>query len=89
MMAVMKKAIFSNDLDACWMPFGANPAFKQSPHLLAYAKGTPFFTYVGRAVIDGSTWPSYANPGYCRASFVTAVRMRANGVDVSYLEPAR
>jgi hypothetical protein len=27
---VMKKAIFSNDLDACWMPFGANLAFKQT-----------------------------------------------------------
>jgi adenosylmethionine-8-amino-7-oxononanoate aminotransferase len=39
----LTEALLRNDLDAYWMPFTANRAFKQSPRLLAYAEGMHYF----------------------------------------------
>ena len=43
-----------NDLDAWWMPFTANRAFKKSPRMLARAKDMHYYTPEGRAVLDGT-----------------------------------
>ena len=52
------EALLRNDLDAYWMPFTANRAFKQSPRLLAYAVDMHYFSPNGRAIIDGSASPT-------------------------------
>src|SRR5262249_26257325 len=43
-----------NDLNAYWLPFTANRAFKQAPRLIARAKDMHYFTPDGRAVLDGA-----------------------------------
>src|SRR3982074_316659 len=69
--------LLRNDLDAYWMPFTANRAFKQSPRLFAYAKNMHYFSPEGRAIIDGSAGLWCANAGHCRASIVEAIRAQA------------
>ena len=64
----LTEALLRNDLDAYWMPFTANRAFKQSPLLLAYAEGMHYFSPDGRAIIGGSAGLWCANAGHCRAS---------------------
>jgi beta-alanine--pyruvate transaminase len=71
------EALLRNDLDAYWMPFTANRAFKQSPRLLAYAEEMHYFSPEGRAIIDGSAGVWCANAGHCRASIVEAIRAQA------------
>src|SRR4030081_1792423 len=73
----MTEAQLRNDLDAYWMPFTANRAFKQSPRLLAYAKKMHYFSPEGRAIIDGSAGLWCANAGHCRASIVEAIGAQA------------
>jgi beta-alanine--pyruvate transaminase len=41
----------TNDLDAFWLPFTPNRAFKRAPRLIARAKGMHYFTPDGRAVV--------------------------------------
>ena len=71
------KAQLRNDLDAYWMPFTANRAFKQSPRLLAYANNMHYFCPEGRAILDSSAGLWCANAGHCRASIVEAISAQA------------
>ena len=41
-------------LDAHWMPFTANRAFKRAPRLLESAKGMYYTDVEGRRVLDGT-----------------------------------
>jgi beta-alanine--pyruvate transaminase len=75
------EAIFANDLDAYWMPFTANRAFKQSPRLLAYASDMHYFSPEGRAIIDAAAGLWCANAGHCRAPIVEAIRAQAGELD--------
>jgi beta-alanine--pyruvate transaminase len=75
------EVLLRNDLDAYWMPFTANRAFKQSPRLLAYAKDMHYFSPQGRAIIDGSVGLWCANAGHCRAPIVEAIRAQAGELD--------
>ena len=43
-----------NDLEAFWMPFTANRAFKARPRLIARAKDMHYYTPDGRAVLDAA-----------------------------------
>ena len=71
------EVLLRNDLDAYWMPFTANRAFKKSPRLLAYAEDMHYYSPEGRAIIDGSAGLWCANAGHCRASIVEAIRAQA------------
>jgi len=42
----------TNDLDAFWLPFTPNRAFKRAPRLIARAQGMHYFTPDGRVVLD-------------------------------------
>jgi beta-alanine--pyruvate transaminase len=42
----------TNDLDAFWLPFTPNRAFKRAPRLITSAKGMHYFTPDGRAVLE-------------------------------------
>jgi beta-alanine--pyruvate transaminase len=75
------KAILPNDLDAYWMPFTANRAFKQSPRLVAYAKNMHYFSAEGRAILDATAGLWCANAGHCRALIVEAIRAQAGELD--------
>src|SRR6202051_2880769 len=43
-----------NDLEAYWMPFTSNRAFKKAPRLIARAKDMHYITTDGRKLIDGT-----------------------------------
>lgn len=75
------EVIFQNDLEAFWMPFTANRAFKQRPRLLAYAKDMHYFTPDGRAILDGTAGLWCANAGHCRAAISEAIRGQAGELD--------
>jgi beta-alanine--pyruvate transaminase len=75
------EALLRNDLDAYWMPFTANRAFKQSPRLVAYAKDMHYFTADGRAILDGTAGFWCANAGHCRAAICEAIRGQAGDLD--------
>ena len=54
------------DLQAYWMPFTSNRAFKQNPRIVASAKDMHYFTPEGRAILDGTAGLWCANAGHSR-----------------------
>ena len=44
-------------LDALWMPFTANRAFKRAPRLLVSAHGMYYTASDGRRILDGTAGP--------------------------------
>src|SRR5579872_5781452 len=70
-----------NDLDAYWMPFTANRAFKQSPRMVTRAKDMHYFTPDGRAILDGTAGLWCANAGHSRAPIVAAIQSQAAELD--------
>ena len=46
-----------NDLEAFFMPFTANRAFKARPRLIARAKDMHYYTPEGRPILDGAAGP--------------------------------
>ncbi len=74
-------AAYPNDLDAYWMPFTANRAFKQSPRMVVRAKDMHYFTPEGRAILDGTAGLWCANAGHSRAPIVAAIQAQAADLD--------
>jgi len=70
-----------NDLDAFWMPFTDNRAFKRDPRFLARAKDMHYFTPDGTAVLDGTSGLWCSNAGHCRDAIVAAIRAEAANLD--------
>jgi beta-alanine--pyruvate transaminase len=70
-----------NDLDAFWVPFTPNRAFKRAPRLIARAKGMHYFTPDGRAVIDGLAGLWCTNAGHNRDPIVAAIARQAAELD--------
>src|SRR5580704_3245432 len=73
----------TNDLDAFWIPFTPNRAFKRAPRLLARAKDMYYFTPDGRAVLDGLAGLWCSNAGHNRDPIVAAIREQAAELDYS------
>jgi beta-alanine--pyruvate transaminase len=69
------------DLDAQWMPFTANRAFKRAPRLLVEAKGMYYVDADGRQVLDGTAGLWCVNAGHCREPIVDAIREQAGKMD--------
>src|ERR1700728_2523884 len=67
----------TNDLDAFWLPFTPNRAFKRAPRLIARAKDMHYFTPDGRAVLDRLAGLWCANTGHNRDSIVAAISRQA------------
>ncbi len=72
-----------NDLEAYWLPFTPNRAFKQAPRLIARAKDMHYFTPEGRAVLDGTAGLWCSNAGHCRDPIVAAIQRQAAELDYS------
>ncbi|OYX15055.1 MAG: aspartate aminotransferase family protein [Rhizobiales bacterium 32-66-8] len=70
-----------NDLEAFWMPFTANRAFKKRPRLIARAKDMHYYTPEGRAILDGVAGLWCTNPGHNRTPIVDAIRAAASELD--------
>ncbi len=70
-----------NDLEAFWMPFTANRAFKKNPRMIARAKDMHYYTPEGRAIMDGTSALWCCNAGHNRASIVDAIQKQAAELD--------
>jgi len=68
-------------LDALWMPFTANRAFKAAPRLLERAKDMHYVSDDGRRVLDGTAGLWCVNAGHCRESIVRAIAEAAATLD--------
>src|SRR5436853_358067 len=70
-----------NDLEAFWIPFTPNRAFKASPRPIARAKDMHYYTPDGRAVLDGTAGMWCTNAGHNRDPIVAAIRAEAAELD--------
>jgi beta-alanine--pyruvate transaminase len=76
-----ENAILPNDLDAYWMPFTANRAFKAAPRLLGRADGMFYYTPEGRPIIDGTAGLWCVNAGHGRREITEAIQAQAALLD--------
>jgi beta-alanine--pyruvate transaminase len=74
-------ALQTNDLEAFWLPFTPNRAFKCAPRLIARAKDMHYFTPDGRAVLDGTAGLWCTNAGHNRDPIVAAIARQAEELD--------
>ncbi len=68
-------------LDAQWMPFTANRAFKQTPRLLVRAKDMHYTDVDGRSILDGTSGLWCVNAGHCREPIADAIAGAARELD--------
>ncbi len=77
----MNNAVRPNSLDAFWMPFTPNRAFKADPRLLARAEGMYYFTPDGRQVLDGTAGLWCVAAGHGQPRITEAIRRAAGELD--------
>ena len=70
-------ATVPNDLEAFWLPFTPNRAFKAAPRLIARAKDMHYYTPDGRALLDGTAGLWCTNAGHNRDPIVAAIKREA------------
>jgi beta-alanine--pyruvate transaminase len=76
-----RASIVPNDLEAYWLPFTPNRAFKANPRLIARAKDMHYYTPDGRAVLDGIAGLWCTNAGHNRDPIVRAIGAQATELD--------
>jgi beta-alanine--pyruvate transaminase len=74
-------ALAPNDLEAFWMPFTANRAFKKRPRLVVRAKDMHYYKPDGKAVLDGVAGMWCCNLGHNRTPVVEAIQRAAAELD--------
>ncbi len=70
-----------NSLDAFWMPFTPNRAFKADPRMVVRAEGVFYYTPEGRAVLDGTSGLWCCAAGHGRTRIVEAIQSAAAELD--------
>jgi beta-alanine--pyruvate transaminase len=70
-----------NNLDAFWMPYSSNRAFKAAPRLLARADGMFYYTNDNREVLDGTAGLWCCNAGHGRREITEAIQRQAAVMD--------
>jgi beta-alanine--pyruvate transaminase len=70
-----------NSLEAFWMGFTNNRAFKADPRMLARAKGMYYYTPEGREILDGAAGLWCVNAGHCQETITQAIRDQAGELD--------
>jgi beta-alanine--pyruvate transaminase len=73
----------TSSLDAHWMPFTANRAFKRAPRLFVSARDMHYTTSDGRRVLDGTAGLWCVNAGHCREPIAGAIATEAGRLDYS------
>lgn len=76
-----QQPVSAQALDACWMPFTANRAFKAEPRMLASAQGMYYTATDGRRILDalGGLW--CVNAGHAQPKIVEAIQRAAATLD--------
>ena len=69
------------DLNAYWMPFTANRAFKSEPRMIESASGMVCRTDDGREVLDAISGLWCCNAGHCHPHIATAIAAQAATLD--------
>lgn len=69
------------DLDAFWMPFTNNRAFKASPRIFQRARDMHYVTTTGARVLDGTAGLWCVNAGHGREAITEAIRDQAAELD--------
>ncbi|MDJ1157891.1 aspartate aminotransferase family protein [Chelatococcus sp. SYSU_G07232] len=75
------KGAAPNDLEAFWLPFTANRAFKKNPRMITGAKDMHYIAADGRKVMDGAAGLWCCNAGHNRDPIVAAIRAQAGELD--------
>ncbi len=70
-----------NDLEAYWMPFTPNRAFKKAPRLITRAKDMHYYAADGHAVLDATAGLWCCNAGHNRDPIVAAIQRQAAELD--------
>lgn len=70
-----------NSLDAFWMPFTPNKAFKADPRMLVRADGMFYYTADGRQILDGTSGLWCCAAGHNVPRIVEAIRQAAGELD--------
>lgn len=70
-----------NDLDAYWLPFTANRAFKARPRIFSRAEGLHYVTPDGRRVIDATSGLYCVNAGHGRSEIAAAIKESVDRLD--------
>jgi beta-alanine--pyruvate transaminase len=68
-------------LEAHWMPFTANRAFKRAPRLLVSASGMHYTAADGRRILDGTAGLWCVNAGHAREPIIRAIAESATRLD--------
>jgi beta-alanine--pyruvate transaminase len=76
-----RASVIPNDLEAYWLPFTPNRAFKAAPRLITRAKDMHYYTPEGRAVLDGTAGLWCTNAGHNRDPIVKAIAAQAGELD--------
>lgn len=71
----------STNLEAFWMPFTANRAFKAQPRFLVAAQGMHYTADDGRQILDGTAGLWCVNAGHRRQEIAAAVAAQINELD--------
>jgi beta-alanine--pyruvate transaminase len=79
--ARLSTATLPNDLEAYWMPFTPNRAFKKAPRLITRAKDMYYYAADGRAVLDATAGLWCCNAGHGRDEIVAAIKRQAEELD--------
>ncbi len=71
------------DMDAYWVPFTANRAFRKDPKLIVEAEGMYCTTHDGRRLLDGIAGLWCCNAGHRHPKIVAAVKEQLDRLDYS------
>ncbi|WP_368744799.1 aspartate aminotransferase family protein [Desertibaculum subflavum] len=71
----------ANNLDAFWMPFTANRAFKANPRMLVKAEGMHYTAADGRKIMDTTAGLWCVNAGHGRQKIIEAVQHQVKELD--------
>ncbi len=73
------------NMNAFWMPFTPNRAFKQSPRIVKAAEGVFLTSSDNRRVIDATAGLWCSNAGHCRPEITAAVSKQLRTLDYRLL----
>lgn len=79
----MSSVLKPNDLDAHFMPFTAQRAFKKKPRMITRAKGMYYYSDDGRELLDSCAGLWCVNAGHNHPKIVEAIQKQAAELDFS------
>jgi beta-alanine--pyruvate transaminase len=78
-----RRDLSPNDLEAWWLPFTANRAFKKNPRMISRAKDMHYITPDGKQILDAVAGLWCCNAGHNIQPIVEAIQQQAAELDFS------